>query len=118
MNGIKSEDHKDRFIKSTRFLCLALIIKYTSKTTDVMGLSLVIRVNYKKKKTVTSITIVKWMIENIVQTNIIRDVAIEGRHGGSCLPPTLISEPKKFQQFQFQTSAYCLLWVFRNYVDQ
>ena len=118
MNGIKSEDHKDRFIKSTRFLCLALIIKYTSKTMDVMGLPLVIRVNYKKKKTVTSITIVKWMIENIVQTNIIRDVAIEGRHGGSCLPPTLISEPKKFQQFQFQTSAYCLLWVFRNYVDQ
>ena len=50
MNGIKSEDHKDRFIKSTRFLCLALIIKYTSKTMDVMGLSLVIRVNYKKKK--------------------------------------------------------------------
>ena len=49
MNGIKSEDHKDRFIKSTRFLCLALIIKYTSKTMDVMGLSLVIRVNYKKK---------------------------------------------------------------------
>ena len=50
MNGIKSEDHKDRFIKSTRFLCLALIIKYTSKTMDVMGLPLVIRVNYKKKK--------------------------------------------------------------------
>ena len=50
MNGIKSEDHKDRFIKSSRFLCLALIIKYTSKTMDVMGLSLVIRVNYKKKK--------------------------------------------------------------------
>ena len=50
MNGIKSEDHKDRFIKSTRFLCLALMIKYTSKTMDVMGLSLVIRVNYKKKQ--------------------------------------------------------------------
>ena len=39
----------------------------------------------------------KWMIGNIVQTNISRGVAIEGRHGGSCLPPTLISEPKKFQ---------------------
>ena len=50
MNGIKNEDHKDRFIKSTRFLCIALMIKYTSKTMDVMGLSLVIRVNYKKKQ--------------------------------------------------------------------
>ena len=33
---------------STRFLCLALMIKYTFKTIDEMDWLLVIRVNYKK----------------------------------------------------------------------
>ena len=34
--------------------------------------------------------------------------------------PTLISEPNKVQQFQFQTSdqGYCYLRVFRNYTNQ
>ena len=36
-------------MKSTRFLCPALMKKYTSKRMDVMDLVLVIRANYKKQ---------------------------------------------------------------------
>ena len=43
-------------MKSTRFLCLALMIKYTYKTMDAMDQLLVIKVNYK---TVILITIQK-----------------------------------------------------------
>ena len=46
-------------MKSTRFFCLDLMIKYTSKTMDVMDYPLVTRVNYIKKKTVILITIKK-----------------------------------------------------------
>ena len=35
-------------IKSTRFLCLALMIKYTCKRMDVMDYLVVMRVNYRK----------------------------------------------------------------------
>ena len=33
-------------------------------------------------------------------------------------PPTSISEPKKVQQFQFQTSKVLLLQVLKNYIKQ
>ena len=36
MNRIQSKDHKIGLMKSTRFVFLALRIKYTSKTMDVM----------------------------------------------------------------------------------
>ena len=36
MNRIQSKDHKIGTYKSTRFLCLTLMIKYTSKTMDVL----------------------------------------------------------------------------------
>ena len=36
-------------MKSTRFLCLALMVKYTFKIIDMIDLLFVIRVNYKKK---------------------------------------------------------------------
>ena len=39
MNRIQRKDHTTEWelMKSTRFPCLALMIKYTSKTMDVMG---------------------------------------------------------------------------------
>ena len=36
MNRIQIKDHKIELMKSTRFLCLALVIKYTSRTMNVM----------------------------------------------------------------------------------
>ena len=52
-------------MKSTRFLYLALMIKHTSKTMDVLDQLLVIRVNYKK--TVILITIRKsFFVKHIV----------------------------------------------------
>ena len=36
MNRIQSKDHRIRTYDMTRFLCLALMIKYTSKTMDVV----------------------------------------------------------------------------------
>ena len=49
--GFKVKIIEREFIKSTRFLCLALIIKYTSRTIDVMGKHLIIKVNYEKQLT-------------------------------------------------------------------
>ena len=46
MNRIPSKDHKIGTYEIKKFLCLALMIKYTSKTIDVMDQLLVIRVNY------------------------------------------------------------------------
>ena len=37
MNRIQIKDHKYELMKSTRFLCLALVIKYMSKTMDTMN---------------------------------------------------------------------------------
>ena len=49
--GFKVKIIERELIKSTRFLCLALIIKYTSRTIDVMGKHLIIKVNYEKQLT-------------------------------------------------------------------
>ena len=49
--GFKVKIIERELIKSTRFLCLALIIKYTSRTIDVMGKHLIIKVNYEKRLT-------------------------------------------------------------------
>ena len=46
MNRIPSKDHKIGTYEIKKFLRLALMIKYTSKTIDVMDQLLVIRVNY------------------------------------------------------------------------
>ena len=48
MNKIQSKELKQELIKAMRFLCLALMIKYTSKTVDVIDQFLVIRVYYIK----------------------------------------------------------------------
>ena len=57
--GFKVKIIEQEFMKSTRFLCLPLIIKYTCKTMDMMDELLYIRVVNYHKKTVTLITIQK-----------------------------------------------------------
>ena len=57
MNRIQSKIIKLEHMKSTRFLCLAFMIKYTSQTMDVTDQRLVTKVNHKK--TVILITILK-----------------------------------------------------------
>ena len=57
MNRIQSKIIKLEHMKSTSFLCLAFMIKYTSQTMDVTDQRLVTKVNHKK--TVILITILK-----------------------------------------------------------
>ena len=57
MNRIQSKIIKLEHMKSTRFLCLTFMIKYTSQTMDVTDQRLVTKVNHKK--TVILITILK-----------------------------------------------------------
>ena len=47
MKRIQIKDHKIRTMKYIRFLCLALVIKYTSKAMDGMDWLLSTTVNYK-----------------------------------------------------------------------
>ena len=49
MNRFKVKIIKQELMKSTRYLCLALMIKYTSKMMDMMDQGLITRVNYKKQ---------------------------------------------------------------------
>ena len=76
-------------MKSTRFLCLALMIQYTSKTMDVMDYFLVIRIYHKK--TVIVITIQKSffvkqivLIFSLIMTDFLSSIlfyfSVESRH--------------------------------------
>ena len=47
MKEFKVSTRQQDLMKSTKFHCLVLIMKYTSKTMDTMDQLLVIRVNYK-----------------------------------------------------------------------
>ena len=80
MNRIQSKNHKIGTQKSTRSLCLDLMINYTSTTIDVMDWPLIIRVNYKK--TVTLITISKsFFVKQIVSIfSLIRTDSFFVRH--------------------------------------
>ena len=53
-------------MKSTGFLCLALMIKYLLKTMDVIHLLVVIQVNYKKPIILITIQII--LIFSFVRT--------------------------------------------------
>ena len=55
MNSIQSKSHRIGTMRSTRFLCLDLMVKYTSKTMDVMHSSWLLKLIIKKTVTLTTI---------------------------------------------------------------
>ena len=73
MNRIQKIIMEQEYMKSTRFLCLALMIKRTSKNSGCDGLGLRYQ-NYLLKKTVILITIQKsfFVKQTVVIFNLIR----------------------------------------------